>query len=617
MEQGQNHVHSFENIVIPATCRERGYVLHRCTCGYEHKDQFTPLGKHAFALTAENAPNCENGGSREYTCSVCGETKTEPLSALGHNWSGWNVQQFASCAAEGLQVRQCRRCGTSQKQEIPATGHKRSKGQKNAAGQVEYYCLNCGAPMEKPEEKKISPKKKKTIICIAIAILLVSLGTAAVWHSLANRPSQKKTAEDYYSAAQRLIQQGNYTDAYYNLLKCQKYKDSKELLEGFTVQYQSTSHLLTYYDVAGNVEKITKSTDRRTYDKNGNPTSVVKYDENGALLSELTWDNIYDDDNHLIKQTKYGADGNPEFLYTYSYSRNGNLTEEIRYDGKENKTYEVRYDDGGTKIYEVTYYPVIYANAIQTDSKGNKTEILLAVEGGSMQDAYTCTRSENGYIGEKVQYDKNGNITDRNAYRYDNSGNLLEEIRYDNNNEITGRHAYSYDNSGNLLEEIRYDNNDEITGRYTYSYDNSGNLLEEIHYGRSNKIAKSRTYSYDNNGNRIMRVVYDGNGVQTWKEVYEYDSEGNEIFSTDYDESGTATRSPTAEYTYDAYGVVLKSGIYSYYGKITNEEERSADYKTLKETVYRYHFNDNGEYIDSIRSEETYIYTDPVVFYQP
>ena len=41
--EDQKHIHSFEDTVVPATCTQQGYTLHRCACGYEYKSNFKPF----------------------------------------------------------------------------------------------------------------------------------------------------------------------------------------------------------------------------------------------------------------------------------------------------------------------------------------------------------------------------------------------------------------------------------------------------------------------------------------------------------------------------------------------------------------------------------------------
>ena len=64
--ENQNHVHSFVDTVVPATCKEKGYTLHRCECGYEYADQYTPpTNKHSFVILQQVNPTCTEGGTQQ------------------------------------------------------------------------------------------------------------------------------------------------------------------------------------------------------------------------------------------------------------------------------------------------------------------------------------------------------------------------------------------------------------------------------------------------------------------------------------------------------------------------------------------------------------------------
>ena len=40
------HVHNYEIEIISPTCQEQGYTLHKCVCGDEYKDSYTPTINH-------------------------------------------------------------------------------------------------------------------------------------------------------------------------------------------------------------------------------------------------------------------------------------------------------------------------------------------------------------------------------------------------------------------------------------------------------------------------------------------------------------------------------------------------------------------------------------------
>lgn len=68
-------------------------------------------------------PTCENQGEITYTCTVCGETKTEAADALGHDWGEWKQIKNPTCTEKGVQMRTCGRCGETENADIDALGH--------------------------------------------------------------------------------------------------------------------------------------------------------------------------------------------------------------------------------------------------------------------------------------------------------------------------------------------------------------------------------------------------------------------------------------------------------------------------------------------------------------
>ena len=66
--------------------------------------------EHVFLLETETAPTCLAQGAKVYRCA-CGETKTETIDALGHDFSSaWTVDREPTCDTPGLKTRHCTRC---------------------------------------------------------------------------------------------------------------------------------------------------------------------------------------------------------------------------------------------------------------------------------------------------------------------------------------------------------------------------------------------------------------------------------------------------------------------------------------------------------------------------
>ena len=64
-------------------------------------------------------PTCTETGERTYTCTGCGETKTEEIKATGHSYGEWTIVKEATTSEEGCKERVCQKCGNKETQSIP------------------------------------------------------------------------------------------------------------------------------------------------------------------------------------------------------------------------------------------------------------------------------------------------------------------------------------------------------------------------------------------------------------------------------------------------------------------------------------------------------------------
>ena len=89
---------------------------------------------HSYTASQELAPACTTGGVMRYTCSLCGDSYTQAIPALGHDWN--QTVLAPTCTEEGCTVSECRRCHEIKvADETPALGHSYENG----------VCIRCGA----------------------------------------------------------------------------------------------------------------------------------------------------------------------------------------------------------------------------------------------------------------------------------------------------------------------------------------------------------------------------------------------------------------------------------------------------------------------------------------
>ncbi|MCC8140591.1 MAG: hypothetical protein LIO67_09920, partial [Lachnospiraceae bacterium] len=164
------HVHSYDTVLeqVEATCVTGGYIIRQCSCGLTQEEIFLPNGHTAgeewetlVEATANNSgldvqrctecgaivnqrvtifgvivhvhsyddyesrlPFCTMDGYETYTCSGCGDSYTNILSAWGHTASDWITGTEATCTESGSAYTHCQTCWEIlETKEIPATGH--------------------------------------------------------------------------------------------------------------------------------------------------------------------------------------------------------------------------------------------------------------------------------------------------------------------------------------------------------------------------------------------------------------------------------------------------------------------------------------------------------------
>ena len=78
-----SHTHSYKDVVTAPTCTEKGYTTHTCSCGDSYVDTYVDALGHAWdngKVTKE--PTETETGVKTFTCTRCGETKTESIPVV-------------------------------------------------------------------------------------------------------------------------------------------------------------------------------------------------------------------------------------------------------------------------------------------------------------------------------------------------------------------------------------------------------------------------------------------------------------------------------------------------------------------------------------------------------
>ncbi len=110
------HTHTSETIPgTAATCTEDGMTDgEKCSeCGeILKKQEVIPAAGHKWDNgKITKAPTCTKKGVKQFTCTVCGEKKTESVASLGHNWNAdFTIDKEPTTTAPGEKSIHCSRC---------------------------------------------------------------------------------------------------------------------------------------------------------------------------------------------------------------------------------------------------------------------------------------------------------------------------------------------------------------------------------------------------------------------------------------------------------------------------------------------------------------------------
>ncbi len=209
---GKTLAHNYNAVVTEPTCGDEGYTTHTCTgCGDSYVDsKVDALGHdvitdkavdptcHSTGLTAGEhcsrcdyrvvqtvvpalehewdkgvinpEPTCNDEGTKTFTCGLCGDTKTEVVSAKGHD-SAIDVPAVdPTCEETGLTAgKKCSVCGefTVAQTVVSALGHKYNAVVTEPTctkdGYTTYTCSTCGDSYV-ADEVKAEGHKYSTVV---------------------------------------------------------------------------------------------------------------------------------------------------------------------------------------------------------------------------------------------------------------------------------------------------------------------------------------------------------------------------------------------------------------------------------------------------------------------
>ena len=113
--------YTFTVTVVPPTCTEDGYTMHKCNQddSLSYKDNIVhSTGHHAAKRVIE--PTCKEEGHTEIYCTVCGEVSTvlSTTPKKDHTWDSGVVTTEPTTEHEGVKTYTCTGCGETKTESI-------------------------------------------------------------------------------------------------------------------------------------------------------------------------------------------------------------------------------------------------------------------------------------------------------------------------------------------------------------------------------------------------------------------------------------------------------------------------------------------------------------------
>ena len=146
------HTHAWDTGIVTQepTCTEDGEKTYTCTCGDTKTEPIKALG-HDLKETVITEPTCGTAGSKEVTCSRCDFKDTKEIPATGnHAYGDWVIVKEATCTEEGLRTQTCNVCGDVKKEVLPKVDHTWNEGEVSKQptctedGIKTFTCTVCG-----------------------------------------------------------------------------------------------------------------------------------------------------------------------------------------------------------------------------------------------------------------------------------------------------------------------------------------------------------------------------------------------------------------------------------------------------------------------------------------
>lgn len=152
-----SHTHSWDSGVVTKqpTCTEAGTKTYTCTsCGKTKTTEIAATGHQHTEIRNKKEATCkEEGYTGDTYCTDCGAkvSSGQAIAKIDHTWDNGKVTTEATCEHTGVRTYTCSVCGETKEEETPKTDHTYDDGTVTKkptcieTGIKTYTCTVCGA----------------------------------------------------------------------------------------------------------------------------------------------------------------------------------------------------------------------------------------------------------------------------------------------------------------------------------------------------------------------------------------------------------------------------------------------------------------------------------------
>lgn len=162
-------------------------------------------------------------------------------------------------------------------------------------------------------------------------------------------------------------------------------------------------------------------------------------------------------------------------------------------------------------------------------------------------------------VSEHISYNKDGTVSYREKYTYDEEGMLIS-VKEFSGNTLTNKINYSYEESRKGLKRIGKYSQTGGTARSEEILDKNGNVIVEKYFNADGKCYSWTEYEYDDEGNQLLMESYDSDGNLEYGFRSKYDKNGNLERMTQYNDDRNKPHSDIkVEFEYDKDGKAISA----------------------------------------------------------